>query len=164
MLLVDSANESRRFALAQIYDEIIRKEWSEKASRGFILLGICLCSQPLFLSFVAGDAGFDVDKVCYYKDNDVLNRARNVFDAAGQAAKQASLKKTAPPKLLDNRRAPLFLFMLCICCIWFGRRVRSPPPSRKRVFQRQRKRQSGGYNRQGGARNQSWRNNNGRHW
>ena len=35
MLSVDAANEGRRFALAQIYDEIIRKEWAEKAARGW---------------------------------------------------------------------------------------------------------------------------------
>ena len=37
MSAVDSANEGRRFGLAQIYDQIMRKEWAEKSARGDIV-------------------------------------------------------------------------------------------------------------------------------
>jgi hypothetical protein len=60
-----AAAEKRRFALAIFYDEVCRKEWSERASRG--------------------DTEFDVNVECLVCNKELLDRARIAFDAASQS-------------------------------------------------------------------------------
>ena len=55
-IAASAANEKRRFALAVFYDELCRKEWAERASRG--------------------DIDFDVNIVSMVKDLEILARAR----------------------------------------------------------------------------------------
>ena len=61
-IAASAANEKRRFALAVFYDELCRKEWAERASRG--------------------DTDFDVNVVSMVKDLEILARARIAYDAA----------------------------------------------------------------------------------
>ena len=63
-IAASAANEKRRFALAVFYDELCRKEWAERASRG--------------------DFDFDVNIVSMVKDLEILARARIAYDGASK--------------------------------------------------------------------------------
>ena len=63
-IAASAANEKRRFALAVFYDELCRKEWAERASRG--------------------DLDFDVNIVSMVKDLEILARARIAYDGASK--------------------------------------------------------------------------------
>ena len=71
-----AAAEKRRYTLAITYDELCRKQWNQKATRG--------------------DRDFDVNIVSLVKDKDLLERARALYDASSAVS-----KGTAPCKLLS---------------------------------------------------------------
>ena len=55
-----AGHEDRRHVLMQCYDEVVRKDWAEKARRG--------------------DVGFDVNKASLTLDLEALNSARHLYD------------------------------------------------------------------------------------
>ena len=68
--------------LAQIYDELCRGSWTEKAMRGRPLL---LCSNllPSVMSHIlscAGDVGFCIKAQSELKDQQILERARRQLE------------------------------------------------------------------------------------
>ena len=66
-----------RHVLAQFYDELARKEWSERAARG--------------------DSSFDINVVCRAIDRDILETARSEYDYAyGPRAKHDAYEAEAP--------------------------------------------------------------------
>ena len=62
-----AAAEKRRYTLAITYDELCRKQWNQKATRG--------------------DRDFDVNIVSLVKDKDLLERARALYDASSAVSK-----------------------------------------------------------------------------
>ena len=58
----NAGHENRRHVLMQFYDEVMRKEWAEKAQRG--------------------DEHFSVNKACVSLDLNALAHAKNEYDAA----------------------------------------------------------------------------------
>ena len=72
-----AGTEHRRGVLAQLYDEICRNEWAERALRG--------------------DTDFDVNSASLRLSNDLLERARTAHDGAGTAGGAGS-KQQKPAK------------------------------------------------------------------
>ena len=93
-IAVQATSEGRRQTLGQIYDELARREWAEKARRGttFSLftsqwsLVSCLCAARPF--YFTGDIDFKVTHASMQLDTELLNRARAVFDAHRTATGQ----------------------------------------------------------------------------
>ena len=101
-IAASAANEKRRFALAVFYDELCRKEWAERASRG--------------------DIDFDVNIVSMVKDLEILARARIAYDGASkqqlclhllrhvhmvvlqQASRDLGVNKLRSPRSMPARR------------------------------------------------------------
>ena len=72
--------EGKGPALGQLYDELCRSAWSEKALRGlhFSLCDIHVCAACMVCR--AGDHGFSVTAASELKDLEVLERARRQLD------------------------------------------------------------------------------------
>ena len=67
--------EKKHFQLAQIYDEMCRRKWAERAFRGMLFpTPFMACASVL--SQCAGDPGFSVSEASECKDLELLNRAR----------------------------------------------------------------------------------------
>jgi len=79
----DAANGDRRHWLAQVYDELARKEWYERAKRG--------------------DAGSDVNVNPLVIDQDILKRACLKFDKLRE--KDATAKKTQDKSRASGTKA-----------------------------------------------------------
>ena len=62
----------KTLGLAQLYDELVRREWAEKAKRGMHLVST---ARNRLASVLAGDIDFDVNKASLRRDNDVFERA-----------------------------------------------------------------------------------------
>ena len=74
---------TKTLALAQLYDELSRKDWAERAKRGAI-------SRPApkqcFAPFAcAGDEGFDVNQSSLRRDVDIYERAIEMHAASAPA-------------------------------------------------------------------------------
>ena len=74
-----AAGEGRRHQLAQVYDEVCRKEWSAKAARGMLILNVCTCSLDVAL-VSPGDADFDSSCAGVKLDAELLVQARESYD------------------------------------------------------------------------------------
>ena len=73
---------TQRHVLAQIYDELCRKEWSEKAYRGTTTVpSLMLLATRCPLHFT-GDHDFDVNEVSKKKDEPMLARAKQVMETS----------------------------------------------------------------------------------
>ena len=82
--------EGKGPVLGQLYDELCRSSWSEKALRGsslFLISGMHVCVACALAR--AGDHGFSVTTESERKDLEVLERARRQLDLTrpAQAAK-----------------------------------------------------------------------------
>jgi len=76
---------SRRYYLAQFYDELVRKHWNDRATRG--------------------DTGFDVNVECLKRDSDILERAKNLYDAKLPKASTKELQvRASTSKFESNSR------------------------------------------------------------
>jgi hypothetical protein len=76
-----AAAEKKRYSLAIVYDELCRKEWHLKASRGKLpvaqISADCGISACAFVR--AGDRQFDVNYASLHRDTALLERARTAF-------------------------------------------------------------------------------------
>ena len=78
-----AAAEKKRFTLAIIYDELCRREWNQKATRGKLHLCASYTATYSAYAFCAqGDKDFDVNQASLVKDKDILDRARIALTAA----------------------------------------------------------------------------------
>ena len=95
--------EKKNFQLAQIYDEICRRKWAERAFRGIYVYSSVLRLVPCARRAlqITGDLGFSVNESAEYKDPDILNRARLKFE---EEYKKSAQKQT------DGQCAAHFVF------------------------------------------------------
>ena len=89
-IAANAATEGKRYSLAIAYDELCRKEWSQKAARGSwtpsgAFRVMCV---PLH---AAGERDFDIHVVSLSKDKEILDRARIAYSAATERTKSAFL-------------------------------------------------------------------------
>ena len=115
-----SQNEGRRHTLAQIYDETCRKEWSEKAFRG--------------------DPGFDVNQISRTKDNELLNRARLIYDSTAAEAGKTKQNHMANRQMSKGQGALITstrcvrMSFVCACISGSGKGKSFGKDTRKRSF------------------------------
>ena len=74
---------TKTLALAQLCDELSRKDWAERAKRGTISMPAPkLCFAPFAC---AGDEGFDVNQSFLRRDVDIYERAIEMHAASAPA-------------------------------------------------------------------------------
>ena len=85
-IAANAAAEGKRYSLAILYDEICRREWSQKASRGKHCCP-ALWPESVITVPLRGDKDFSVNTACVEKDKELLDRARSAYIAAATGAK-----------------------------------------------------------------------------
>ena len=78
---VNAAAEEKRYSLAVVYDEVCRKEWHKRASRGERQSRARVEGRLCLPIACAGDQSFDVNVVSLEKDHELLDRARMIYKA-----------------------------------------------------------------------------------
>ena len=117
-IATSSVSENRRHVLAQIYDELCRREWSERALRGrkccahspphFPFWSWVAASQkpgwvrprqvPTVHQLRAGDQSFSIEAASKRKDLETLERARRQFDCSNSGHHAEERNKRAVKK------------------------------------------------------------------
>ena len=76
-----ASKAGRGFRLAQVYDEVCRKEWCAKAARGETNRSHINMLNNTHMCAVSGDMDFDVEKVCLRQDPELYEQAVCAYDA-----------------------------------------------------------------------------------
>ena len=155
-----ASTERRRHQLAQVYDEVCRKEWSERAARGtsslctFVLRGVGVLD-------LSGDVDFDVNDASRRLDPELLEQARTAYDGQ-MAAKTGAPKKGAASNVApgsSNNGAPVSLRGRCVhtLCWRAGANTYKQQRGQKRTWRDYQKNGDKGYGRKSQGRGNSWK-------
>ena len=111
----------RRHTLAKYYDEVCRRQWSQSSFRG--TLHVCCLGHGHHLFSVSVAAG-DAEHVEYKVQEDLLTRAKDLYDASERDAKKpAPATETSSQK--GNGKGKLLTFagmsMCCMCWLFAHR-------------------------------------------